>query len=354
MTRRSPGRADVLSLDPRGLSELLKELGEPGYRGHQLFEWLWKKGVRDYEQITVWPQKLRDRMKREFPLNRLQDEQIQVARDQTTKVLLKLADGQRVETVLLPHHYGYSVCVSSQVGCAMGCSFCASGLLGRVRQLTAGEMLDQVRFADQLLTARKARVSRVDLMGIGEPLDNYENVVQFMRLLHEEAGFHLSYRHLTLSTSGLVPAIYKLSEEDIPVTLAVSLHAPNDKLRKTLMPVNRAYPLAKLLPACRHYAEVTGRRVTFEYLMLSGVNDSADLALELVDLLAGFSCHVNLIPWNPVSEHPYQPSPMSHVRDFQKIVQERGISCTIRKELGQEIDAACGQLRHSEEAILSP
>jgi 23S rRNA (adenine2503-C2)-methyltransferase len=183
-------------------------------------------------------------------------------------------------------------------------------------------------------------------------MDNYGEMVKFLRLLHHPRGLGLSYRHVTVSTSGLVPAIYRLADEGIPVTLAVSLHAPNDALRLSLMPINKAYPLEKLMPACRYYSETTGRRVTFEYLMLEGINDSPGMADQLVDLLRGFPCHVNLIPWNPVDEHPFQPSPMNRVRKFLQIVQERGISCTIRKELGQEIDAACGQLRRREEEIL--
>lgn len=343
---------DILSMDPKALSSLFVELDEPRFRGQQLFEWLWQHHAKSYDEITVWPRSLAKKMADVAPFTRADALKTQVARDNTTKLLLRLADGNQVETVLLPHPYGYSVCVSSQVGCNMGCHFCASGILGRKRNLTAGELLDQVGYAQAILASRGARVSRVDLMGIGEPMDNYGEMVKFLRLLHEPRGLGLSYRHVTVSTSGLVPAIYRLADEGIPVTLAVSLHAPNDALRLSLMPINKAYPLEKLMPACRYYSETTGRRVTFEYLMLEGVNDSPGTADQLVDLLSGFPCHVNLIPWNPVDEHPFQPSPMNRVRKFLQIVQERGISCTIRKELGQEIDAACGQLRRREEEIL--
>lgn len=346
------GPNDILSMDPRELSSLFVDLREPRFRGQQLFEWIWRHHAESYENLTVWPKSLQQKMTQVAPFSRLHAVQTQVAADSTTKLLLRLVDGNQVETVLLPHPYGYSVCVSSQVGCNMGCHFCASGILGRKRNLTAGELFDQVGYAQRVLESRGSHVSRVDLMGIGEPMDNYDAMVKFIRLLHEPQGLGLSYRHVTVSTSGLVPAIYRLADEGMPVTLAVSLHAPNDALRLSLMPINKAYPLEKLLPACRYYSETTGRRVTFEYLMLDGINDSPLVADQLVELLSGFPCHVNLIPWNPVDEHPFQPSPMNRVRRFLQIVQEHGISCTIRKELGQEIDAACGQLRRREEEIL--
>lgn len=345
---------DVLSMNPEELSQMMVALGHAAYRGRQLFEWLWRRRVSGYEEITVWPKALRQEMQDRAPFRRLTADNIQVAPDGTKKILLKLRDNERVETVLLPHDYGVSVCVSSQVGCAMGCNFCASGLNGKLRNLSVGEILDQVRFADSLIAPADQHVSRIDLMGIGEPLDNYANMVKFMAMIHNPQGFNLSYRHLAVSTSGVVPKIYQLADEGIPVTLAVSLHAPNDALRLSLMPINRAYPLNKLIPACRYYSDTTGRRVTFEYLLLKDVNDQPEHAAELANLLSGFSCHVNLIPWNPVAEHPFQPSSTRRVKDFQEIVQQRGISCTIRKEMGQEIEAACGQLRNREEELLSP
>ncbi|MDA8194525.1 MAG: 23S rRNA (adenine(2503)-C(2))-methyltransferase RlmN [Thermaerobacter sp.] len=348
-----PSANDVLSLDADQLVHVLQGFGEPAFRARQLFEWLWRHDASSYQDVTVWSRPLRERMSQAWPIRRAVAVQTQVGVDGTTKLLLGLSDGQRVETVLLPHPYGYSVCVSSQVGCAMGCTFCASGLNGRIRQLSAGELLEQVRYAEMILKPSGQHVRRVDVMGIGEPLDNYANLLKFMRMAHHEAAFHLSYRHFTVSTSGLVPAITQLANEGLPVTLAVSLHAPNDEVRRRLMPVNQAYPLAKLIPACDDFARRTGRRVTFEYLLLKDVNDSQQLAHELAGLLAGRLCHVNLIPWNPVAEHDWTPSPMSTVRTFQRIVQDQGISCTIRKELGQEIDAACGQLRLREEESLS-
>lgn len=339
---------DVLSMGSEELSALLAEAGYPRFRGRQLFSAWWREGLQDYEHLTTWPRGLRAYAEEHWPFVRVAVETVQRSRDQTEKVLLSLADGENVETVILPHRYGWSVCVSTQVGCAMGCAFCASGLSGKKRQLSAGEMLDQVAFAHQRLKAQGVVLSRVDLMGIGEPLDNYAATVRFLRLVHEPLGLGLSYRHLTVSTSGVVPKILQLSEEGLPVTLAVSLHAPVDQLRTQLMPVNRAYPLAKLIPACETYWERTRRRITYEYLLIRDVNDGPELARQLVDLVADFPCHVNMIPWNPVPEHPFQPSTPGRVREFQRIVQEAGISCTVRRELGREIEAACGQLRRRE------
>ena len=346
-----------LSWLPETWAETLGTLGEPSYRGRQAFEWIWRHDARTYDDIAVWPKGLRARMAERYPFRRVDEERVRRGADGTTKLLLRLADGERVETVLLPHDYGTSVCVSSQVGCNMGCTFCASGILGRVRNLNAGEIMDQVAAAAAANRAPGGGpVRRVDLMGIGEPLDNYDHVLRFCRLVHAAPGFNLSYRHITLSTSGVAPAIYRLADEQLAITLAVSLHAPNDALRQRLMPINRAYPLAKLMPAARYYFETTGRRVSFEYAMLADVNDDPGTARELVDLLTAtpMPCHVNLIPWNPVPEQAYEPSPMARVRSFRDLVQQHGISCTIRRELGQDIDAACGQLRHREEADRRP
>ena len=354
MTRSRVDWADVLSMTPAELAQLLHDEGQPRFRARQLFEWLWRQRAESYDAVRVWPKTLQQVMAQRYPLRRLTPVETQAAQDGTTKLLLAMQDSQRVETVLLPHRYGYSVCVSSQVGCAMGCKFCASGLKGRVRQLTAGEMADQVAFANRILAPQSTRVSRVDVMGIGEPLDNFAALMRFLELVHDPAGLNISYRHITVSTSGLVPRMKQLADSGLPVTLAVSLHAPTDRLRLQLMPINRAYPLTQLIPMCRYYVEKTGRRLTFEYLLLKGVNDDEATAHELGRLIRGFPNHVNLIPWNPVEEHPFKPSPFAHVRRFQGIVQEYGISCTIRRELGQEIDAACGQLRLREEVPVSP
>ncbi len=354
MARASQDSQDIMSLSQEEMISWMLERGLPGYRGTQLFEALWRRRVQDYHEISSWPKQLRESMASSLPLPRLEAATVHRGRDGTIKVLARLHDGQHIETVVLPHDYGYSVCVSTQVGCNMGCAFCASGLLKRTRNLTAGEILDQVRLANDLIPDENGAISRVDLMGIGEPLDNYDNVVQFIKVAHHPLGFHLGYRHFTVSTSGLVPAIYRLAQEEIPITLAVSLHAPTDELRRQLMPIDKAYPIDPLIEACKHYFEKTGRRVSFEYALLAGVNDSDENARQLTDLLSGYSCHVNLIPWNPVPEHPFQPSSKKRVEAFQRIVQEHGVSCTIRKEMGQDIEAACGQLRRREEELLSP
>jgi 23S rRNA (adenine2503-C2)-methyltransferase len=344
-----------LSRLPQELAQKMEAWGEPSFRGRQWFEWLWRHGVSDYQAISVWPARLRKAMAEQFPFSRVGVVTQQTASDGTTKWLLALADGERVEAVYLPHRWGDAVCISTQVGCNMGCRFCASGLVKRIRNLDAGEMMEQVRVAHAWAQGHGRRLARVDLMGIGEPLDNLDQVERFFDLVHEPLGFGISYRHLTVSTSGLVPAIYRLAEGGRPVTLAISLHAPDDGLRTRLMPVNRAYPLAELLAAARHYAMRTGRRVTFEYAMLQGVNDSVEQARRLVHLLRDFPCHVNLIPWNPVPEHPFHPSSRRQVEAFLEVVQSAGISCTIRREMGQTIEAACGQLRRrGEEAWTSP
>ena len=336
---------DVLSMDRTALEHLMEEGGLPRYRGRQLFHALWKTRVASYDALSVWPATLRSRAAAEWPLVRVVPVERQQARDGTEKIVVGLFDGERVEMVLLPHRFGWSVCVSTQVGCAIGCHFCASGLAGKTRNLSAGEIADQVALGETLLAERGERVRRVDLMGIGEPLDNYAGTVAGLRLMHDPDGLGLSYRHLTVSTSGLAPRIRKLADEGMPVTLAVSLHAPNDAVRGELMPVNRAYPIAPLMDALATYWERTRRRITYEYLLIDGVNDGLTLARELVRLVRRFPCHVNLIPWNPVPEFPYRPSPPAQVTAFRTVLDEAGISCTVRRELGQEIEAACGQLR---------
>jgi 23S rRNA (adenine2503-C2)-methyltransferase len=341
--RRVELQQDVLSWLPSEAETALASLGAEPYRGRQLFSALWRQGLKDVRDLTVWPAALRDRFGERHALERARPLTEQAAADGTVKGLLAMPDGEAVEAVLLPHRYGWSVCVSTQVGCAMGCHFCASGIGGRRRHLTAGEIMDQVWWA---ASRAPGRISRVDLMGIGEPLDNYAETVRFLRLVHEPLGLGLSYRHLTVSTSGLVPGILRLADEGLPVTLAVSLHAPEDDLRERLMPVNRAYPLNKLLPACEHYWDRTRRRVTFEYLLIQDVNDSVALARRLADRVT-FPAHVNVIPWNPVPEHPFRPSPPEQVAAFVAALTDRGIPATVRRELGQEIQAACGQLRRA-------
>lgn len=334
------------------LQAFLKELGEPAYRADQVFRWIYRGGT-DFDAMTDLPLSLRQRLAGAARLGPMEVAERQAdPEDGTVKLLLRLSDDQTVETVLLRQPYGVSVCVSTQAGCRMGCAFCASTVGGLARNLRPGEMAVQVLAALDALRESdgpEARVSHVVLMGIGEPLENYEAVLAFLHLLHDPKGLGISYRHITLSTSGLVPQIQRLAGEGLPITLAVSLHAPNDTLRTRLMPVNRRHPLAELLSACDRYAEATGRRITYEYALIDGVNDSPDLARELAGLLRGRLCHVNLIPLNP-SGRGLAGSPHERVRAFQALLEEAGVRATVRKELGANIDAACGQLRRRQAA----
>lgn len=337
-------KPDLKEMSPSEMRAFCERLGEQAYRARQVFRWVHGRGAVDWREMTDLPRALRERLARVAVIGRARVLERQEDRgDGTVKLLLELADGETVETVLLRHRYGNSVCVSTQVGCRMGCAFCASTVGGLVRPLTAGEMAEQVLAIQRDLGAAE-RVSRVVLMGIGEPLENYDAVVKFLRLIHEPDGLGISYRNMTLSTSGLVPGIRRLAGEGLPVTLAVSLHAPNDELRSRLVPVSRRHPIAELLAACDEYAAQTGRRVTFEYALIDGVNDLPELARELGRLLQGRLCHVNLIPLNP-SGRGLAGSPPERVREFQEIVTRYGISTTVRRELGAGIDAACGQLR---------
>lgn len=338
-------RFKVLGLDREGLVAELAQLGEPSYRAGQVMEWAYRKDARDFAAMTNLPKDLRERLASVADLGRLTPVAVQRSQeDGTTKVLLRLSDGETVEAVLLPHDYGISACVSSQVGCAMGCAFCASTRNGFQRNLTAGEMLAEV-LEVQALGGPGARVSHVVIMGTGEPLLNLEEVLRFLRLLHADDGLGISYRNITLSTCGLVPGLGRLAQEQLPITLAVSLHAPNDQLRSELMPVNRKYPLAQLLAACGEYAEHTGRRVTFEYALIAEVNDQPKQARELRDRLRGMLCHVNLIPLNAVPESGLERSSPGRVEEFRSILAEAGIPVTVRREMGADIEAACGQLR---------
>ncbi|HHW13783.1 MAG TPA: 23S rRNA (adenine(2503)-C(2))-methyltransferase RlmN [Firmicutes bacterium] len=335
----------VLGLDRSELAAQLAALGQPAYRAGQVMRWVYGKGARGFAEMTDLPAELRAELARVAEIGRLEVVTVQRAEDgATAKLLLRLADGETVETVLLHHDYGSSVCVSSQVGCAMGCRFCASTREGLVRNLSAGEMLAQVLEA-QAEAGEGRRVSHAVVMGMGEPLANLENVLRFLRLLHAPEAFGMSYRNMTVSTSGLIPGIARLAEENLPLTLAVSLHAPNDRLRSELMPVNRRYPLGELIPACAAYAGRTGRRVTFEYAVIAGVNDRPAHARELAGLLRGLLCHVNLIPLNAVPESGFERSSPARVEEFRSILAEAGIPATVRREMGTEIEAACGQLR---------
>ena len=324
------------------LSLVLKELNQPAFRAKQVFTWL-HKGVTSCGEMTNLPQGLRDALDEKYPLLppkvvRKQESQ----KDGTIKYLWMLSDGNCVETVLMRYHYGNTVCISTDVGCAMGCAFCASTLGGLVRRLEPREMLEQVMFTQ---IDSGLPISHIVLMGIGEPLDNYDNVLRFLHLVNSELGMNISMRHISLSTCGLVPKIDKLAEEKLQLTLSVSLHAPNDTIRNTIMPVNKAYPVDTLLDACRRYYQKTGRRISFEYAMIDGVNDTVEAAKELIQKLRGMGAHMNLIPLNHVEESPLKPSSKQAISRFQKLLEDAGIPATVRRSLGGDIDASCGQLR---------
>ena len=324
------------------LSSVLKELNQPAFRAKQVFTWL-HKGVTSCGEMTNLPQSLRDALDEKYPLLppkvvRKQESQ----KDGTIKYLWMLSDGNCVETVLMRYHYGNTVCISTEVGCAMGCAFCASTLGGLVRRLEPREMLEQVMFTQ---IDSGLPISHIVLMGIGEPLDNYDNVLRFLHLVNSELGMNISMRHISLSTCGLVPKIDKLAEEKLQLTLSVSLHAPNDTIRNTIMPVNKAYPVDTLLDACRRYYQKTGRRISFEYAMIDGVNDTPEAAKELIQKLKGMGAHMNLIPLNHVEESPLKPSSKQAISRFQKLLEDAGIPATVRRSLGGDIDASCGQLR---------
>jgi len=333
---------NLKSMTQPEIGAVLKEMGQPAFRAKQVYTWL-HKGVRSYEEMTNLPKSLRDALAEKYPIHPpVVVRKQQSKKDGTIKYLWKLSDGNCVETVLMRYHYGNSVCISSEVGCRMGCAFCASTLGGLVRKLEPFEMLDQVLFT-QLDSGLP--ISHIVLMGIGEPLDNFDHVMRFLELVNSEDGMNISMRHISLSTCGLVPKIDELAKRKLQITLSVSLHAPNDAIRNTIMPVNKAYPSEELLAACRRYYEATGRRISFEYAMIDGVNDSQENARELIRRLKGLPAHFNLIPLNHVEESPLKPSSRNAVAQFQKTLESAGITATVRRTLGGDIDASCGQLR---------
>ena len=320
----------------------LKEMGQPAFRGKQVYSWL-HKGVRSYDEMSNLSKELRTALAEKYPITapvvvRKQES----ARDGTIKYLWRLADGNCVETVLMRYNYGNTVCISTEVGCRMGCAFCASTIGGLVRKLEPYEMLDEVLFTQ---IDSGLPISRVVLMGIGEPLDNFDNVMRFLELVNSPEGMNISMRHISLSTCGLVPKIDELARRKLQISLAISLHGPNDTIRDKIMPVNKAYPIEQLLMACRRYFEATSRRIHFEYAMIDGVNDREEDAKELLRRLKGLPAHFNLIPLNHVEESPLKPSSKAAVAKFQKFLEEGGITATVRRTLGGDIDASCGQLR---------
>ncbi len=324
------------------LAALFKEMGQPAFRAKQVYGWL-HQGVRSYGEMSNLPKALREELEQKYPICapevvRKQESQ----RDGTIKYLWRLRDGNCVETVLMRYHYGNTVCISTEVGCRMGCAFCASTIGGLVRRLEPYEMLDEVLFTQ---IDSGLPISRIVLMGIGEPLDNFDNVLRFLELVNSEEGMNISMRHISLSTCGLVPKIDALAEKKLQISLAISLHGPNDEIRDKIMPVNKAYPIDELLAACRRYYDATSRRLHFEYAMIDGVNDREQDAKELLRRLKGLPAHFNLIPLNHVEESPLKPSSKAAVAKFQKILEDGGITATVRRTLGGDIDASCGQLR---------
>ncbi len=333
---------NLKSMTQPEIGAVLKELGQPAFRAKQVYTWL-HKGVRSYDEMTNLPKSLRDVLSEKYPIHaprvvRKQESQ----KDGTIKYLWQLQDGNCVETVLMRYHYGNTVCISTEVGCGMGCAFCASTIGGLVRRLEPYEMLDEVLFTQ---IDSGLLVSHVVLMGIGEPLDNFDNVLRFLELVNSPDGMNISMRHISLSTCGLVPKIDALAQKKLQISLAISLHGPNDEIRGRIMPVNKAYPIDVLLDACRRYYAATSRRIHFEYAMIDGVNDSESCAKELLRRLKGLPAHVNMIPLNHVEESPLKPSSKAAVAKFQKILEDGGVTATVRRTLGGDIDASCGQLR---------
>jgi 23S rRNA (adenine2503-C2)-methyltransferase len=325
------------------LIDVMKENKVPGFRGKQIFEWI-HKGVESFDEMNNIPKALKEQLEQSFTVSNMKIVEVLKSKtDQTRKYLMALNDGNIIECVFMKYKHGNTICISTQVGCRMGCSFCASTVHGLNRQLTAGEMLGQIL---RVTTDTKERISNIVLMGSGEPLDNYEEVLRFLRMVNHDKGLNISMRHITLSTCGLVPRIKDLMHEKLQITLAVSLHATDNTIRDSLMPVNRKYPVEELIAVCKEYTKVTGRRVTFEYALIAGENDTESNAHMLGKRLQGMNCHVNLIPINPVEERSYKATSNEKARAFQAVLSRYRIEATIRRELGADIDAACGQLRN--------
>ncbi|MBQ2614982.1 MAG: 23S rRNA (adenine(2503)-C(2))-methyltransferase RlmN [Clostridia bacterium] len=325
------------------LEQLVKEeLGEPKFRAKQIFAWLYR-GVTSFDEMSDLSKSLREKLKSAYTLGNLTIAEKYVSSiDETRRYLLQLDDGNFIESVLMKYHHGYTICISSQVGCAMGCAFCASTRGGKVRSLSAGEIIGQVMAVQQDLGEK---ISNIVMMGIGEPLDNYDAVWRFLQIVNHPLGLCIGHRHISLSTCGLVPQIKRLAEEELQITLSISLHASSNETRSKIMPVNRRYPIEELLDACRYYIEKTNRRISFEYTLIQGVNDTPEEAKALLKLLKGMLCHVNLIPVNPVAETGFKQGDRKSIENFQHILEQGGIAATIRREMGTDIRAACGQLR---------
>lgn len=342
-------KKDIKSLNNEELAEWVRENSLPAFRAKQIFSWLHKSGVSDFSEMSNVSKDLRNKLSEEFYISSCEIENKYVsAIDGTVKYLFRLSDGEFLETVIMKYKYGYTICVSSQVGCKMGCRFCASTLAGFKRNLTAGEIESQLHSAQKDLGIR---ISHIVLMGIGEPLDNFDNVLRFIENVNSEDGLNISVRNITLSTCGIVPRIKDLMKHDLQLTLTISLHAPNDKIRSKIMPVNDRWKINEVIAACREYAEFTSRRVSFEYTLIKDVNDTPECAEELSKLLKGMLCHVNLIPVNNVEERKNIRSSDKSVNKFLHILQKNGINATIRRTLGSDINASCGQLRRKKTEV---
>lgn len=334
---------DIKSLSLNELTQEVGALGLPAYRAEQIFKWLHEKAVTSFDEMLNIPKNVREILSKSYYISVAIIEKKQIScYDGTVKYLFKMNDGEYIESVLMDYHHGYTICISTQVGCKMGCTFCATGKSGFSRNLTPSEMLAQIQAAQ---LDNNIRISNVVLMGMGEPLDNYDNVIKFLLLVSSDKGINIGMRHITLSTCGVVPKMYELARLKLQITLAVSLHAPKDEIRSKTMPINQKYNLGQLIKACRDYVNETKRRITFEYAMIDGVNDSDKCAEQLAHLLKGMLCHVNLIPVNDVTGTAYQKSKKNRLLDFSRILESNGITATIRRTLGSDIDASCGQLR---------
>ena len=336
-------KTDIKSLNLEELTAFVESLGEKKFRAKQIYEWIHRKHVASFSEMTNISAALIEKLNQNCTLTSLKKADVQISKiDGTRKYLFLLDDGNVIESVLMRYKHGNSVCISSQVGCRMGCRFCASTLDGLVRGLRPSEMLDQIY---QIGTDIGERISNVVVMGTGEPMDNYDNIVRFVHLLSEEGGLNISQRNITVSTCGIVPKIYELAKEKLQITLALSLHAPNDEKRRELMPIANRYSMDEVLDACRNYFQETGRRITFEYSLVAGVNDSDEDAKELSSRIHDINCHVNLIPVNPIRERDYVQSNAHVIEAFKEKLERSGLTVTVRREMGRDIDGACGQLR---------
>lgn len=335
----------LYDLSYQQMQEYALEQGWKKYRGHQIFQWLYRKRVDQIEAMSDLKKETREVLEQEFIISPLTLKERQISKDGTRKYLFALEDGSLIESVLMSYDFGKSVCVTSQVGCNMSCAFCASGLTKKNRNLTSGEMVAQIMYVQRDLDESEDRVSHIVVMGTGEPFDNYDNVMNFLRTVNDDQGLGIGARHITISTCGIVPKIYEFARAHTQYNLAISLHAPNDELRSKLMPVNNAYPLKELMTSIQYYTEESNRRLTFEYILLKDVNDQMEHVKQLAKLVKGINAYVNLIPYNAVDEHGYQGLSRNEAMRFYDALMKEGVRCTIRKEHGGDIDAACGQLR---------